>query len=219
MAQSLSLLSICLAETAHRGSWNGSWKQEAVTLPSSVHLQILSIPGWKYSSNHTQHLRTLQKGEAGVQVSRLTPASTCQPVPSPSPYKGLSSESSRLCEFTWFPYLPKEESEALREAGHSASRNKVLLDDIRCGDCVQREAPSKGSGRASWRRKQLPGTHYSYWGCCTLSAPLTPCFSKDGLTVPQPLPCSKRPTKGWHTPSVCEMRRWKKAEAKGYLCT
>ncbi|XP_069451160.1 epididymis-specific alpha-mannosidase-like [Ovis canadensis] len=36
--------------------------QEAVTLPSSVHLQILSIPGWKYSSNHTEHLRTLQKG-------------------------------------------------------------------------------------------------------------------------------------------------------------
>uniref|UniRef100_A0A452EN56 Alpha-mannosidase n=1 Tax=Capra hircus TaxID=9925 RepID=A0A452EN56_CAPHI len=42
--------------------------QKAVTLPSSVHLQILSIPGWKYSSNHTQHLRTLQKGEAGVQA-------------------------------------------------------------------------------------------------------------------------------------------------------
>ena len=82
------------------------------------------------------------------------------------------------------------------------------------------EVPSRGSRRASWRRKQLPGTHYSYWGCCSLSAPLTPCFSKDRLTVPQPLPCSKRPTKGWHTPSVCEMRRrWKKAEAKGHLCT
>ncbi|KAB0354566.1 hypothetical protein FD755_023104 [Muntiacus reevesi] len=49
-------------ETAHRGSWNGSWKQKAVTLPSSVHLQILSIPGWKYSSNHTKHLQTLRKG-------------------------------------------------------------------------------------------------------------------------------------------------------------
>ena len=33
-------------------------------------------------------------------------------VPSPSPYKGLSSESSRLCEVTWFPYLAKEGSEA-----------------------------------------------------------------------------------------------------------
>nr|XP_020766351.1 epididymis-specific alpha-mannosidase-like [Odocoileus virginianus texanus] len=59
LAQSLSLLSICLAETAPRGS--GSRQQEAVTLPPSVHLQILSIPGWKYSSNHTEHLRTLQK--------------------------------------------------------------------------------------------------------------------------------------------------------------
>ena len=79
MAQSLSLLSICLSEIVPRGS-DSRW-QEAVTLPPSVHLQILSIPGWKYSSNHTEHLRTLQKGEAGVQVSRLTPASTCQPGP------------------------------------------------------------------------------------------------------------------------------------------
>ncbi|XP_070254816.1 epididymis-specific alpha-mannosidase [Myotis yumanensis] len=38
---------------------------EAVTLPPSLHLQILSIPGWTYSSNHTQHLQKLQKGEAG----------------------------------------------------------------------------------------------------------------------------------------------------------
>uniref|UniRef100_A0AC11BC58 Uncharacterized protein n=1 Tax=Ovis aries TaxID=9940 RepID=A0AC11BC58_SHEEP len=61
-------------ETAHRGSWNGSWKQEAVTLPSSVHLQILSIPGWKYSSNHTEHLRTLQKDrkhEAKADLRRV----------------------------------------------------------------------------------------------------------------------------------------------------
>ncbi|XP_070647951.1 epididymis-specific alpha-mannosidase-like [Bos indicus] len=61
-------------ETAHRGSWNGSWKQEAVTLPSSVHLQILSIPGWKYSSNHTKHLRTLQKDrehEAKADLRRV----------------------------------------------------------------------------------------------------------------------------------------------------
>ncbi|XP_061001133.1 epididymis-specific alpha-mannosidase-like isoform X2 [Dama dama] len=43
--------------------WNGSWKQKAVTLPSSVHLQILSIPGWKYSSNHTKHLQTLRKDQ------------------------------------------------------------------------------------------------------------------------------------------------------------
>ncbi|XDB51619.1 hypothetical protein AB1E18_005173 [Capra hircus] len=46
-------------EIVPRGS-DSRW-QEAVTLPPSVHLQILSIPGWKYSSNHTEHLRTLQK--------------------------------------------------------------------------------------------------------------------------------------------------------------
>ncbi|XP_043303904.1 epididymis-specific alpha-mannosidase-like [Cervus canadensis] len=46
---------------APRGS--GPRKQEAVTLPPSVHLQILSIPGWKYGSNHTQHLRTLRKDQ------------------------------------------------------------------------------------------------------------------------------------------------------------
>ena len=142
LAQSLSLLSICLAETARRGS--GSRQQEAVTLPPSIHLQILSIPGWKYSSSHKEHLQTLQKGEAGVQVSRLTPASTCQPgLPAHHWTEGLSSESSRLCEVTWFPYLPNEGSEALREAGHSASRNKVGLDNIGCSDCVQREAPSR----------------------------------------------------------------------------
>ncbi|CAN0481946.1 unnamed protein product [Rangifer tarandus platyrhynchus] len=48
-----------MSEIAPRGS--GSRQQEAVTLPPSVHLQILSIPGWKYSSNHTEHLRTLRK--------------------------------------------------------------------------------------------------------------------------------------------------------------
>uniref|UniRef100_A0A8D1VJJ0 Alpha-mannosidase n=3 Tax=Sus scrofa TaxID=9823 RepID=A0A8D1VJJ0_PIG len=40
----------------------GPRKQEPVTLPPSLHLQILSIPGWKYSSNHTVHLKNLQKG-------------------------------------------------------------------------------------------------------------------------------------------------------------
>ena len=142
LAQSLSLLSICLSEIVPHGS-DSRW-QEAVTLPPSVHLQILSIPGWKYSSNHTEHLRTLQKGAAGVQVSRLTPASPCQPGPPAHHWtEGLSSELSRLCEVTWFPYLPNEGSEAHREADHSASRNKVGLDNIRCSDCVQREAPSR----------------------------------------------------------------------------
>ena len=101
LAQSLSL-SICLSEIAPRGS--GPWKQKAVTLPPGVHLQILSIPGWKYSSNHTEHLRTLQKGAAGVQVSRLTPASSCQPSPPAHHWtEGLSSELSRLCEVLLLP--------------------------------------------------------------------------------------------------------------------
>ena len=101
LAQSLSL-SICLSEIAPRGS--GSRQQEAVTLPPSIHLQILSIPGWKYSSNHTEHLRTLQKGAAGVQVSRLTPASSCQPSPPAHHWtEGLSSELSRLCEVLLLP--------------------------------------------------------------------------------------------------------------------
>ncbi|XDA77731.1 hypothetical protein R6Z07M_007823 [Ovis aries] len=39
-------------------------QQEAVTLPPSLHLQILSIPGWMYNSNHTKHLQNLQKGGA-----------------------------------------------------------------------------------------------------------------------------------------------------------
>ncbi|XDB51618.1 hypothetical protein AB1E18_005172 [Capra hircus] len=55
----LLLGSRALTKIAPHGS--GPWKQKAVMLPPGVHLQILSIPGWKYSSNHTEHLRTLQK--------------------------------------------------------------------------------------------------------------------------------------------------------------
>ncbi|KAM9742472.1 epididymis-specific alpha-mannosidase-like [Dama dama] len=61
-----------MSEIAQHGS--GPRKQEAVTLPPSVHLQILSIPGWKYSSNHTEHLRTLQKDrnrEAKADLRRV----------------------------------------------------------------------------------------------------------------------------------------------------
>ncbi|KAM4051442.1 epididymis-specific alpha-mannosidase [Anomaloglossus baeobatrachus] len=32
-----------------------------VTLPPNIHLQILSVPGWKYSSDHTEHMRTVHK--------------------------------------------------------------------------------------------------------------------------------------------------------------
>ncbi|XP_032708474.1 epididymis-specific alpha-mannosidase-like [Lontra canadensis] len=40
----------------------GPQQQKPVTLPPSLHLQILSIPGWNYSSNHREHLQNLQKG-------------------------------------------------------------------------------------------------------------------------------------------------------------
>ena len=105
------LASICLAETA--GIHPRPQHQEAETLPPSVHLQILSIPGWTYNSNHTKHVKNLRKGEAGVQMSRLTPVFTCQPGPQAHHQtKALSPESSRLCEVTQFPYLPNEETEA-----------------------------------------------------------------------------------------------------------
>ncbi|XP_059228113.1 epididymis-specific alpha-mannosidase-like [Mustela nigripes] len=49
-------------------------QQEAVTLPPGLHLQILSIPGWNYSSNHTEHLQNLEKGhgrKAKVDLRRV----------------------------------------------------------------------------------------------------------------------------------------------------
>ncbi|KAL1790773.1 epididymis-specific alpha-mannosidase [Sigmodon hispidus] len=39
-----------------------SQNPQAVTLPHNLHLQILSIPGWNYSRNHAQHLKSLQRG-------------------------------------------------------------------------------------------------------------------------------------------------------------
>ncbi|KAB1281873.1 Epididymis-specific alpha-mannosidase, partial [Camelus dromedarius] len=51
-----------LNETAQDGP--GPQQQEAVTLPPSLHLQTLSIPGWNYSSNHTEHLWNLRKETA-----------------------------------------------------------------------------------------------------------------------------------------------------------
>ncbi|XP_070469421.1 epididymis-specific alpha-mannosidase isoform X4 [Equus przewalskii] len=58
-----------LTETAPNSP--GPWKPEAVVLPPSLHLQILSIPGWNYSSNHTQHLQSLQKGHRGGAKAHL----------------------------------------------------------------------------------------------------------------------------------------------------
>ncbi|XP_063779728.1 epididymis-specific alpha-mannosidase isoform X2 [Pseudophryne corroboree] len=34
-----------------------------IILPPNLHLQILSIPGWRYSSNHTEHMHNLHRGK------------------------------------------------------------------------------------------------------------------------------------------------------------
>ncbi|XP_058157218.1 epididymis-specific alpha-mannosidase [Dasypus novemcinctus] len=49
----------------------GLQQQEAVTLPPNIHLQLLSIPGWNYSSNHTEHMRGLQAGHGGEAQADL----------------------------------------------------------------------------------------------------------------------------------------------------
>lgn len=76
---------------------------EAVTLPPSLHLQTLSIPGWTYSSNHTQHLQKLQKGEAGSGASPLLPPLPTWPHRTAG--QGASSELSWL-KVTWSLHLP-----------------------------------------------------------------------------------------------------------------
>ncbi|XP_073504207.1 epididymis-specific alpha-mannosidase [Phyllobates terribilis] len=45
----------------HREVENRMVDDAPVTLPPNIHLQILSIPGWKYSLNHTEHMRTVHK--------------------------------------------------------------------------------------------------------------------------------------------------------------
>ncbi|XP_012408461.1 epididymis-specific alpha-mannosidase [Sarcophilus harrisii] len=52
----------------------GYLQKDAPALPPNLHLQILSIPGWQYSLNHTEHLQNLQKGhrkESGPDLSRV----------------------------------------------------------------------------------------------------------------------------------------------------
>nr|XP_020020945.1 epididymis-specific alpha-mannosidase isoform X3 [Castor canadensis] len=51
----------------------GLRQQVAVTLPPNLHLQILSVPGWSYNTNHTEHMRHLRQGFAGRPFS-LCPA-------------------------------------------------------------------------------------------------------------------------------------------------
>ncbi|XP_021574148.1 epididymis-specific alpha-mannosidase [Carlito syrichta] len=49
----------------------GPRQPEAVTLPPNLHLQVLSIPGWNYSSSHTEHVQNLQKGQRGQAQADL----------------------------------------------------------------------------------------------------------------------------------------------------
>ncbi|KAG8591384.1 hypothetical protein GDO81_000154 [Engystomops pustulosus] len=44
-----------------------------VTLPPNIHLQILSIPGWKYSSNHTEQMQNVHraKTQSDTDFSRV----------------------------------------------------------------------------------------------------------------------------------------------------
>ncbi|XP_030634992.1 epididymis-specific alpha-mannosidase [Chanos chanos] len=47
-----------------RTRWNGP-KVQPVVLPQNLHIQMLSVPGWSYSTNHTQHLQNLGSGRSG----------------------------------------------------------------------------------------------------------------------------------------------------------
>ncbi|CAN2388579.1 mannose metabolic process [Pristimantis euphronides] len=42
---------------------NPKMDEVPVTLPPNIHLQVLSIPGWKYSSNHTEHKYNVHKAK------------------------------------------------------------------------------------------------------------------------------------------------------------
>ena len=201
LAQSLSLLSICLAETAQHGS--GPWKQEAVTLPPSVHLQILSIPGWKYSSSHTEHLRTLQKGAAGVQVSRLTPASTCQPGP-PTLHQTKDPPQSHpgSVRSPGFLICPMRD---LRPTGRQVTQQAGTRWVWITSDAVtvyRGKPPAGDQGRLSGggNNCQVSIIHITKAFAPPYLLCYTACISTAWLTMPQPPFCSQRPTKGCHPP-------------------
>ncbi|XP_058526295.1 epididymis-specific alpha-mannosidase [Ochotona princeps] len=50
----------------------GPRQQAPVTLPPNLHLQTLSIPGWTYSSNHSEHLHSLDTGRPGETQADLS---------------------------------------------------------------------------------------------------------------------------------------------------
>ncbi|KAK6493802.1 epididymis-specific alpha-mannosidase [Huso huso] len=44
---------------------------EPVSLPPNLHIQSLSIPGWRYSSNHSEQLRDIQQGTSDPDFDRV----------------------------------------------------------------------------------------------------------------------------------------------------
>lgn len=55
---------VMLSPLTGRGKAENQMVNEVpVTLPPNIHLQILSIPGWNYSSDHTQHMRTVHEAK------------------------------------------------------------------------------------------------------------------------------------------------------------
>lgn len=78
-------------------------QQAAVTLPPNLHLQILSIPGWNYSSSHSEHMRALRTSEAPgpgpLQCSlpghrQIMGGGTLQPCHGSAPLSGQQGDSS-----------------------------------------------------------------------------------------------------------------------------
>lgn len=105
-------------------------QQEAVTLPPSLHLQTLSIPGWNYSSNHTGHLYNLQQGWAAVQGNRThgsLPVSTWPHAQHQTMWAPLSVVL--LLHGPLIPFSAQQGDpdplEAMGHQGHSASRAHV----------------------------------------------------------------------------------------------
>ncbi len=45
---------------------------QPVVLPQNLHMQTLSIPGWSYSPDHTQHLHSLNSGRPQYTVHNKT---------------------------------------------------------------------------------------------------------------------------------------------------
>ncbi|OCT99309.1 epididymis-specific alpha-mannosidase isoform X2 [Xenopus laevis] len=52
-----------------RGEESNKTTDSPITLPDNIHLQILSIPGWFYSSSHAEHMQDLHAGNVRGSVA------------------------------------------------------------------------------------------------------------------------------------------------------